>query len=139
VTLYVLDTDIRTLIQFEHPRVMERVKAFPPDQLAVSVISVEEQLTGWYAQLRRSRRREDVARAYESLAATVNRLSGVTILGFSKSAIDRSERLIAMKLNVRKKDLCIAAIALEHNAAVVTRNVRDFQRVPALIVEDWTV
>jgi len=35
-------------------------------------------------------------------------------------------------------DLSIAAIALEHQAIVVTRNVRDFQRVPNLVVVDWS-
>lgn len=34
-------------------------------------------------------------------------------------------------------DLFIASTALAHNLTVVTRNVREFSRVPGLLVEDW--
>ena len=36
-------------------------------------------------------------------------------------------------------DLKIAAIALAYDAIVLTRNLKDFSRVPGLRVEDWTV
>lgn len=36
-------------------------------------------------------------------------------------------------------DLMIAATALAHHAVLVTRNVREFSRVPLLQVEDWFV
>ena len=47
------------------------------------------------------------------------------------------EALKRMKLNVRKMDLRIAATVLEHGGVLATRNVRDFQRVPGLLIEDW--
>jgi tRNA(fMet)-specific endonuclease VapC len=34
-------------------------------------------------------------------------------------------------------DLQIAAIALTHDLTVVTRNVREFGRVPSLRIENW--
>jgi tRNA(fMet)-specific endonuclease VapC len=49
------------------------------------------------------------------------------------------ERLKAQKLNIAKMDLRIAAIALEQQACLVTRNLRDFSRVPDLIIEDWSL
>jgi hypothetical protein len=35
-------------------------------------------------------------------------------------------------------DLLIASIALAHGLIVATGNVREFQRIPGLAVEDWT-
>jgi tRNA(fMet)-specific endonuclease VapC len=43
-----------------------------------------------------------------------------------------------MSLNVRKMDLRIAAIVLEIGATLVSRNLRDFRRIPNLAVEDWS-
>jgi tRNA(fMet)-specific endonuclease VapC len=53
-------------------------------------------------------------------------------------AIHEYRQLRALKLNVGKKDLCIAAIGRALSATVVTGNLSDFGRVPGLAVEDWT-
>lgn len=46
--LHVLDTDILTLLQDGAPAVVSRVASYPSEDLAITVISVEEQLSGWY-------------------------------------------------------------------------------------------
>jgi tRNA(fMet)-specific endonuclease VapC len=108
------------------------------NEIAISVISVEEQLSGWYRQLRKAKETKELAEVYDRLTAAVRSLSRLPILSFSEAAIQRARTLQKAKLNVRKLDLCIAAIALEVRAIVVTRNVRDFKRVPNLSVEDWS-
>ena len=47
------------------------------------------------------------------------------------------EQLSKDRLRVGTADLKIASIALAQNATLLSRNLRDFQRIPNLNVEDW--
>jgi tRNA(fMet)-specific endonuclease VapC len=136
---YVLDTDMLTLYQEGHPSVCRHVEAHPSEELAVTVISIEEQLSGWFTMLRRTNDRDRLARIYQRLTDSTNFLARLEILSFTLPAIDRFEVLRAMRLNVGAMDLRIAAIALEANNVLVTRNLRDFRRIPGLIIEDWSI
>ena len=136
--LYVFDTDMLTLYEEGHPKVTGRVAAHPPQELATTVISVEEQLSGWFTMVRRARSRAALAQVYRRLSRTVAFFGRMSIISFTEEAMVRFETLRAMKLNIGKMDQRIAAIALEEGAVVVTRNVRDFGRVPGLTIEDWS-
>jgi tRNA(fMet)-specific endonuclease VapC len=139
MSLFVLDTDTLSLHYHGHPIVQSKVTACKPDELAVTVITVEEQLSGWYSLLRTFKKRDELARTYAQLGNAVKALGQWAILPYTEAAMLRYDHLKSLKLNVKSQDLRIAAIALEHSAVVVTRNVRDFQRVPGLVIEDWTV
>lgn len=54
--IYVLDTDTLTLYQENHAGVVAQVARHSPADIAVTVLSVEEQLSGWYTRLRRAKR-----------------------------------------------------------------------------------
>jgi tRNA(fMet)-specific endonuclease VapC len=139
MTPYILDTDTLSLFQQGHPKVSQQCRARPRSDLAITVISVEEQISGRHAAIRKARRPDDLALAYQRLAETVRSLAQLTILAFTTAAISRSQYLIGLKLNVGRMDLRIAAIVLEYGGTLVSRNNRDFGRVPGLVLEDWSI
>ena len=47
MTLYVLDTDLLSLLQEGNSAVLARVAACFAEDLTITVVSVEEQLSGW--------------------------------------------------------------------------------------------
>src|SRR5262245_53884810 len=118
----VLDTDMLTLYQFGHAAVVRHVTQHLLEELAVTVLTVEEQLTGWYTRLRRAKRRDELARIYQRLTDGIEFLAQLKVLSFTEQAIERYEDLKAAKLNIGRNDLRIAAIALELGATLVTRN-----------------
>ena len=69
--LYLLDTGILTLFQRGHPETRQHIAAHPPSHIAIPVISVEEELTGWYTLLRKVRKRNELADVYQRLADSV--------------------------------------------------------------------
>jgi tRNA(fMet)-specific endonuclease VapC len=139
MSLYILDTDTLTLFRDGHAQVCARVATHPASDIAATIISVEEQLGGWYALLRRAGKPDQFEFAYRRLAETIRFYGGIRIEEFTRPAINRYGQLLALRLNVGRMDLRIAAIALEAGATVATRNRRDFGRVPGLNIEDWSV
>ncbi len=136
---YVLDTDIPTLYEEGHPELCRNVAAHRPEDISTTIITVEEQLSGWFTMLRRAKDYRTLARIYQRMTDTVTFLARIQIDSFTEPAIARGESLQAMKLNAGSKGLRIAAIVLEQGSILVTRNARDFRRVPGLILEDWSV
>lgn len=126
MSLWILDTDTLTLFQTGNASVVQHVLTHPTVELAVTVISIEEQLGGWYTRLRRAKKPDELARVYQHLTTNVQTLSRIRLISFSEAAIHTYLTLKRNKLNIGAKDLRIAAIAPELNAVVVTRNVRDF-------------
>ena len=58
---------------------------------------------------------------------------------FDAAAVSEFKRLKAAKVNIGTMDLRIASIVLANSATLVSMNLRDYQKVPGLQVEDWTM
>ena len=108
------------------------------DELAVTIITVEEVLTGWYAEIRRARRDDQLVRAYAALQQAVEFFRLVRILPFDQDSVRRYHELRRQYRRLGTNDLRIASIAMEHLGVVVTRNRGDFEQVEGLVTEDWS-
>src|SRR2546423_1051901 len=108
MSLFVLDTDILTLFQEDHAVVRQHIDATGPRDLAITVLSVEEQLSGWYTFIRKAKQIDKLALGYQSLADNIRSMRPFQILSFDESSILRYQALRKLNLNVRKMDLRIA-------------------------------
>jgi tRNA(fMet)-specific endonuclease VapC len=138
VSLYIFDTDVLTLFQRLHPIVVRNVFYHLADDIQITSITVEEQLGGWFAMLRAARTPQQIETAHIRLSDTMRWLSGWDIPPLTAVCVARFQNLLRQRLNVGGNDLRIASIALEMGATVVTRNLRDFRRLPGIRCEDWS-
>jgi tRNA(fMet)-specific endonuclease VapC len=134
---YILDTDTLSLIQRNDADVVAFLYTLPVEEIATTVITYEEQVQGRLAYIQKAKDLEQREVAYQLLTNTALFFSEFTLINFSQRAQSRFENLKDMRLNVGPNDLSIVAIALENDAAVITRNVRDFARVPNLKIINW--
>jgi tRNA(fMet)-specific endonuclease VapC len=137
MSLYVFDTDCVTLLLYGHTEICQQAAARDPAEMALSIVTVEETLTGWYSQIRRAKKDDQLIRAYAALQQAVEFCARVRILPFDREAVRRFHELRVSKRRLATNDLKIAAVVLGHDAVLITRNVRDFKGVPGLRVEDW--
>jgi tRNA(fMet)-specific endonuclease VapC len=96
-------------------------------------------MRGWLAYLARARSLSRQVETYRRLKGVLERYLKITVLEFDDASADEFERLKRLRLGIGIMDLKIAAIAIVNDATLLTRNLRDFKRVPGLRAEDWTV
>src|SRR5436190_1301940 len=112
---YLLDTDMLSLIQHVHPVVLHNIGQHPLGSIAISAISIHEQMLGVLAAVGRARNPTQIAVAYHMLVHQIlPTWSHFPVLSFIELAILRFEGLRSMRLNVGQMDLRIAAAALEN-------------------------
>lgn len=139
MTLFVLDTDHLSLYQRDAEPLLSKLLSHPPDELAITIITVEEQLRGRLAQIRKATTGAHLNECYRWLGETVDQLARLPVFYFDDKAATLYEKLLSQKLRLGTQDLRIASIVLSQNAVLLTRNSQDFSRVPGLQLDDWTV
>ncbi len=141
--MVILDTDLLSIVQrgegqaYEHLAArLDEVSATQP--VRVTIISVEEQMRGWLAYIAKQRTVAKQVEAYARLRQLLLDFEDRDVLDFDAEAAEEFERLRRAGVRIGTMDLKIAAIALVHDATLLSRNLGDFGKVPDLRVEDWT-
>jgi tRNA(fMet)-specific endonuclease VapC len=141
MTLYVIDTDLLSLYQRNHPQVSDRIRLARQNgiMLTTTVVTVEEQYAGRLAQIRKAKDSADLIAAYDRLNITFSLFSKLEVLRYDRIADDYFRQLRKSGVRIGTQDLRIASIALAQNGIVVTRNRKDFEQVSNLKIEDWSL
>ena len=107
--------------------------------LSTTIITVEEQLRGRLDMVRRASSPMMRVAAYDRLNETIAFFSQIhPILSWSLSAETQLTVLKQQRVRVGAQDLRIASIVLAADGFLLTRNRRDFERVPNLKIADWS-
>jgi len=104
---------------------------------ALTVITIEEEMRGWLAEINRRRDPRGQIAPYAKLQRQVEAFTDWIILPWDADSAGLFVKLRREGLRIRSLDLKIACIVLAHDATVLTRNATDFAQVPGLRIENW--
>lgn len=130
--MIVLDTDAVSNLMRPRPspEFAQRIERLPVSERTTTAITIGELAYG----AARAGRPQLYFRAKEVL-------EGTRILSFDEAAAELYANIRAhlerAGTRLDEPDLRIAATVLAHGATLITGNVRHFQRVPGLAVENW--
>jgi tRNA(fMet)-specific endonuclease VapC len=138
--MILLDSDHLTVFSYrDHPRaeaLNNRLQA-AREPVGLTVISVEEQMRGWLAEIKKHHAVSQQISANDRLIKMVQFFQEWTIIRLDEAASEEYTLLKKSKVRIGTQDLKIAAITLTQHALLLSANLRDFQKVPGLRVENW--
>ena len=130
---YLLDTNTCVDLMRSHPQVVSRISKVSPADCAIFSISCYELFTGV----------AKCAAPAKEQARVDQLMQTVVELPFDTAAAREAGRIRALLesqgLMIGPYDVLLSGQALAAQLTLVTANVKEFQRVPGLTVENWQV
>src|ERR1700733_10952900 len=140
---FLLDTDHISMLQKqsgpECAALMARLAQVRRADLAFCIVSFHEQVLGCNTYLAQAKTSADVEHGYRMFNRVLSAFAAAQVLPFDSNASLAFDGLVAQRVRIGTMDLRIASIALSQGLAVLTRNRRDFGKVPGLVIDDWTI
>jgi tRNA(fMet)-specific endonuclease VapC len=101
-------------------------------------VSLEKQYAGRIAQIRKATTPQALVGAYNKLKETFVLFSDLDILEYDIKADEYFREFRKSGIRIGTLDLRIAAITLAHGGILLSRNLKDFEKVPGLTIQDWS-
>ena len=137
--LLVLDTDHFSELErdLEPGKRLSQTLGLSVFDKALTVITIEEEMRGWLAEINRRRDPHRQIAPYAKLQRQAEAFADWLILPWDADSADLFVKFRRQGLRVGSLDLKVACIALAHDATVLTRNATDFAQLPGLRIENW--
>ncbi len=117
--------------------IQQRLQMTPLDDLYVPIVALGELMKGALGLVGDKKPKRQEVAGYELMQRTNRYVNKFAILPYD---LDAHKVYLAFSPEVKRvgrEDCQIAAIAICHNAVVVTRNLRHFEQIPGVVCEDW--
>jgi tRNA(fMet)-specific endonuclease VapC len=134
------DTDVVTLIYHGDALFIQKAAQIPAAERSIPIVVAEQMLRGRLHAIRQAeagKAKAGIDVAYAFLEKTIADLKQTQILSFTPQVEALVQTWKKQKIKVGISDLRIAAICIVHSATLISRNRRDFDQVPGLLVEYW--
>jgi tRNA(fMet)-specific endonuclease VapC len=134
------DTDVLSEILMGNAAYLQRLLLIPEADRAIPVVALEGVLRGRLDGIRLAqagRIKLSLDRAYDLLRNAIEDTRPYKILPYTAAAHALVQQWQRAKVRVGTNDMRIAAICIEHGATPVTRNARDYDQLPGLILDVW--
>jgi tRNA(fMet)-specific endonuclease VapC len=132
--MYLLDTNIVSYWMRGQPMLLERIQSHSPKDLSIAAITLAEIYYGIEkSPVKKKERRTKIEHIRSILEIYPFDEAAAAKYGIIRAQLEKKGLVIS------ERDLQIASIALANRLCVVTHNVREFNRVEKLKVEDWAV
>ena len=138
--MIVFDTDVFTHFTFGHANVLRHYEAVPDGEpLFITAVTRAEVIRGKTDSMLKAADERELLLAAQRLQQAETALNRFLLLHVDTAAAQHFETLRKRKKvgKMKRPDMLIACIALANDALLVTRNTKDFDKVPGLRLANW--
>lgn len=138
--MILLDTDHCSVLfdgrHRQHALLVERLTE-ALEGICLPVVAIEEQLRGFLAYIHHENNLLKKVWPYERLSNFLRALAKLEVLDFTEEAALLAQSFKKQRIRAGTQDLKIAAMAFSTDSLLLTANLRDFDQIEGLRIENW--